>query len=84
MEKQENLKNLEVSEVSEVLKLLIEELIRQRQQMLNGVPLYDDLERREQEQKNVNRFCDGMGHSIFIANRLLSNGGFFDKDDFFI
>jgi hypothetical protein len=75
MENQENLK---------VLEVLIEELIRQRQAFLNGVPLYDDLERREQEQKNVNRFCDGMGASINIANALLANGGFFHKDDFLI
>jgi hypothetical protein len=75
MENQENLK---------VLEVLIEELIRQRQLILNGVPLYDDLKRREQEQKNVNRFCDGIGISICIANRLLENGGFFDKDDFLI
>jgi hypothetical protein len=37
-----------------VLEVLIEELIRQRQMFLNSVPLYDDLDRREQEQKIIN------------------------------
>jgi hypothetical protein len=67
-----------------VLEVLIEELIRQRQMFLNSVPLYDDLDRREQEQKIINRFCDGMGASINIANTLLANRGFFNEDDFLI
>ena len=66
-----------------VLEVLIVELTRQRQVYLGGFLTEDDnLEIRLQTQNNVNRFCDGMGTAIHIANKLLSNGGFFHEDDF--
>jgi hypothetical protein len=67
-----------------ILDVLNEEIIRQRQAFLNGLPLFEDLEVRLKRQENLNWFCSGMGASYQIVNRLISNGGVFYKDDFLI